>query len=315
MSYAQGNLIEATDYYTLAAAGSPYTGQYIGQHWGTGTAEHGMGQNMSAISHPPNNVSTGNVITAVQWTGLIQTINNCLAHQGHAPVSPLTVVAGNPASYYSSITVGSALAYASAGATGLALSDSSAFTSTFSGSWGATGGQTLETIHTVTFSSANAARYFFNSGGKIKLAFSRSGGSATPRNLDWSNLCADAGVVQIGYKNTDRAGGTGTYYATNTSNGGYWNLATSYVNQFRQFSGGGYGGYGAGLISVDASWSGSLSNGGYPVLLVRTVMDDAVSLSSVDGTTSVSLVVSSPATTYLANTWGSPAVSSTVSAI
>jgi hypothetical protein len=320
MSYAQGSLIQATDYYTLASAGGAYVGPYVGQQWGPGTGDHGMGQSISAIMNPPNNVTTGNVVTAVQWTGLIQTINSCMAHQGHAAITPTSVIVGTPASYFASISAGSALAYASAGTTGLALTDSVTYPASYSGTWGQTGSQTLVATHTVAFASADAARYFFNAGGKLKLSFARtlgtvSGGNSL-ENIDWTNLCAACGSIQIGYKNTTQVGNSGSpSVLLNSNNGGYWNLNTAYNTQFRQMSGAGGGYYGSEIIKVDVAWSGTPANGGYPTLLIRTTFDDSFTASYVDGNTSATLVVSSPATTYITNTWGNPSVSTSIAPI
>lgn len=40
----------------------------------------------------------------------------------------------------------------------------------------------------VTFTTSNQARYFFNSGGKIRFAPSRTDGTSTSQNLSWTNL-------------------------------------------------------------------------------------------------------------------------------
>ena len=312
MSYAQGSLIQATDYYTLASAGGLYTGPYIGQHWGPGTGDRGMGQNLSAIAHPPNNVSTGNVITAAQWTGLITTINKCLTHQGLPNITPYSVIAYTPVSYFAAISEKSALAYANAGTTGLAMGDSIVYPATYSGAWGNTGNKTLVSTHTVTFASGDAARYFFNAGGKIKLSFSLTDVGTSLLSGDWANICSAAGSVQLGYKNTVKVGGSGSSIAKNLNNGGFWNLTGSFVNHFTQASGtlGGY--YGTETITVDCMWdttSASGIGGGYSKLIIRTTYNNATALMPVTGTVTTSLVVSSPSTTQVPSaTWGAPTV-------
>ena len=316
MSYAQGSLIQATDYYTLASAGGAYTGPYIGQHWGPGTGDHGMGQSLSSIQHPPNNVVTGSVITAVQWTSLISTINKCLAHQGISTIAPTSVIVGNPASYFASITAGSTLAYSNAGATGLALADSVVYPATYTGAWGTTGNKTLVSTHTVTFASGDAARYFFNAGGKIKLSFEQSGGGGSLLSGDWANICLAAASVQLGYKNTTKVGGSGAYTAKNVNNVGYWNMTGSFVNHFTQASGtmGGY--YGTETITVDCMWdtaSASGIGGGFAKLIIRTTYNNSTALMPVTGVMTTSLVVSSPSTAQLPTaTWGAPSVTSTI---
>jgi hypothetical protein len=51
---------------------------------------------------------------------------------------------------------------------------------------------------TVTFSTVDQARWFFNSGGKIRFNSSRVGGSATAQNTSWTNILTNAGVRDFG---------------------------------------------------------------------------------------------------------------------
>jgi hypothetical protein len=307
MTYSSGSLIQATDYNTLASNGSN-----IGDHWGTGTSSAGLGQSTSSIAA----VSTSNTVTATQWTGLIQTINSCLAHEGQTTITPSSVTAGNAITYYASITTGSALAYTNRGTTGLALTAGATNTTSYASAWGTTGARSLVFTQTVTFSSGDAARYFFNAGGKIGLTYARSGGSATTRNTEMTALATACGTINVGYKNTTKTGGSGTVTTLlNTNNGGYWAGTGSYVVHFKQFDG--VASYSTNYIQTEYFWSGTAANGGSPVLNLKSTMVNAwsnVFQDAVDGTTSVSLVVNSPATTYLSNTWGTPTFSGSVAA-
>jgi hypothetical protein len=52
---------------------------------------------------------------------------------------------------------------------------------------------------TVTFATANDARYFFNSGGKIRFTSSRTGGVTSAQNTQWTNLLnTTAGTINFG---------------------------------------------------------------------------------------------------------------------
>ena len=62
----------------------------------------------------------------------------------------------------------------------------------FPGSLGAAWSSLLTVNATVTFTSAAKARYFFNSGGEIRFATSRSGGTITNQNTSWSNILSSA---------------------------------------------------------------------------------------------------------------------------
>jgi hypothetical protein len=49
----------------------------------------------------------------------------------------------------------------------------------------------------VTFANANEARYFFNSGGKLRILSSRTGGTPTAQNTAWSSLLFATGPVEL----------------------------------------------------------------------------------------------------------------------
>jgi hypothetical protein len=51
---------------------------------------------------------------------------------------------------------------------------------------------------TLTFSTADEARWFFNSGGEIRIQTSRTGGTNNAQNNDWSSLLSAAGQRSFG---------------------------------------------------------------------------------------------------------------------
>lgn len=296
MAYSSGGLIQATDYNTL--------GNSLATVWGTGTGNKGYGQDTSSFA----NVATGNTVSAAQWTNLIGKTNSALAHQGQSTITPTSVTAGSNVTYYSSITSGIAsVTGAASGQTGLSLSDGTASNATYSGTWGTTGNRGLKFTHTITFASGNAARYFFNAGGRLKLSFSRSGGSATTRNTEWTALATALGSIQMGALDWYKVGGSGTL--ANLQHDGYYGLTTSAVQKLLQYDN--VGSYSNNYITTNASWSGTAQNGGYPVIVFETYWINAwvnAFQDAVDGSATTSLIVSSPSTTYLANSWGTPTV-------
>jgi hypothetical protein len=54
----------------------------------------------------------------------------------------------------------------------------------------------------VNFDDVDHPRYFFNSGSKIRLASSRTGGASTSQNTNWSTLLAGIGVIEFGATST-----------------------------------------------------------------------------------------------------------------
>lgn len=81
---------------------------------------------------------------------------------------------------------------------------------------------------TVTFASAIQARYFFNAGGQIRFAASRSGAAATSKDTDWTNLLSTMGTLYMDYNSTSfLPGGSGS-----GSPKGFYNLTTTFQTLF-----------------------------------------------------------------------------------
>ena len=82
----------------------------------------------------------------------------------------------------------------------------------------------LTTTLTLTFTDSNEARYFFNSGGKIRFTTSLTGGTVTPQYTAWVNILNSIGTRSFG-ADTDPFV---TYYAlTNTFQTYYTSFASS----------------------------------------------------------------------------------------
>ena len=309
MTYSSGGLIQATDYNTIAwgtTSGGTYTASpnNLAYVWGNGSGRFGYGQSTSSFT----SLSSGTTVTATQWTGVFGAVNSTASHQGSSAASlPSSVTAGSTITFLSATATALANINGNVGAVSGALSDSAATTYTGPTTW-----QTNTTVtHTVTFGSADAARYFFNAGGKLKLSFSVPTGNA--RANEWNDTATKCGTITIGYLNTTQAAGVGAPAPTtllNANNGGYWNTTTGGVIHFKQFAD--TAPYTANYIQTTATWSGTTANGGYPVITLTTVfadVQDNTFQQSVGVAASASLVVSSPPTTYLTNTWGTPTVS------
>jgi hypothetical protein len=67
-------------------------------------------------------------------------------------------------------------------------------TRTFTSNWSTQAQCTL----TATFSNADQARHFFNSGGKIRILSSRTGGAPTQQNNAWTNILSSVGLKEFG---------------------------------------------------------------------------------------------------------------------
>ena len=77
----------------------------------------------------------------------------------------------------------------------------------------------------IEFNSSDDARYFFNSGGKIVLSSTRSGGSSTAQNNSWSSLLTSIGFIT---------------FSASSSNKNFYNLTDTYETFFERVSSGVY---------------------------------------------------------------------------
>jgi hypothetical protein len=230
MAYQQGDTITASDYNTFAGN--------INTVIGTGSGTSGYG--LSEIS----TISAGDTISAAQWNSLLSGLQKAATHQGTSVTNASNSVStgGNilPLSNFEADIT--AITSNKANAAGGNMSTGQAGTSsTRTSAWTSN----VNHIFTVTFASANAARHFFNSGGKIKFAFSRSGGSSTPQNTAWTNLLSAAGTLT--FANT--AGGS-------MGSVGFENLTGS--DQALYNSAVGSGDYSANDVNINGKISGAV---------------------------------------------------------
>jgi len=99
---------------------------------------------------------------------------------------------------------------------------------------------------TADLPTVDDARYFFNSGGQIRIRGSRTGGSANSQNTSWTDLLTAMGTI-IMDANTTVLVGTGTNWSTASI--GYYNLTTS----FQQIAiGVGTGAYSSNQATIEA---------------------------------------------------------------
>jgi hypothetical protein len=94
---------------------------------------------------------------------------------------------------------------------------------------------TLTEETTFTWASETACRGFFNGGGDVGFSSSRSGGSSTTQNTDWTNLLSAIGDVVMTHDNTTSSGATGT-----SAGLGFYELTASYQQLYIKYGSGAY---------------------------------------------------------------------------
>lgn len=158
-------------------------------------ATFGYGQSLVS-----SDVSAGQNISKDQWDALRFDILNARIHQDGATPSIVLAVRGQPIRFgvahpntaYNSQSDIAITNKFNLGA-GQFVIDSGTVQAR-STAWNSS----VSATATVTFSSSDFARWFFNSGSKIRINSSRSGGSATAQNSAWSNLLNSVGIIELG---------------------------------------------------------------------------------------------------------------------
>ena len=330
MTYTAGSLIVATDYNGFVST----NGANVNGIWSTGAATAGYGE--TALS----TVSAAATITASQWATLNSKVSAMASHQGTTITSRSNPVVGdtiailaNMATDITNITSARGNAAASGAQTTSFTGSTSKTTATGSGStpW------TITFTHTITWASANAARYFFNAGGRIKWETNKTS-TGNLADAEWNDLAntlvgdiyITAGdvlspqtIAATSYSGTTKVGGTGTPVTLTTATGWY-NLLTTDTLIYKQFAD--TAPYTGQFIAVNAKTAGA----GTQLVLTTTWVDPGGSgVGSSDvitggtataspfttfgtaPTTLVTLFV--PSSTYLTSAaWGTPTIAAAV---
>lgn len=315
MSYAQFASIDASDFNTLVGGNPTTTSGTLNAVWATGGGAFGYGQTALA------NVTVGQTVAATgQWASLVANTASAATHQGSSITAVTAPVAGGTITFLSAIPTNlttistNRLNAATQGSTGTPN------TVTFGSTWSSA----LTFTHTATFASGDAARYFFNSGGQLKLTFAQPQGTAMANAFNsLANACGtlvvsapSSGTITVAgtsYSGFTKIGGTGTPspYSTNT---GYYALTTANANVFLQTTGT-PAGYTTSFINVLVKSNGTQGSNGDAgsVITIYTVWDEVPNGLTVTAGAAVTLTAQAPETTNIANSWGAITLSGTVS--
>lgn len=319
MSYTVGGLIEATDYNGFV---STTVGANVNATWSTGTTSAGYGQSALAT------VSVGGTVTAAQWASLVNTIAAMANHQGTTITARTAPTAGTLISVLSAVNTDITNCYNNRGNAVAVGSQFTGWTGTNSKTAATSGASwSITFTNTVTFASADAARYFFNAGGIVVLDVSKTstGQTGDPEWNDLANtLCGEIRftggafsqtIAGTAYTGTTKIGGTGTPNILTTGTG-YFDLtpggaATIIYKQFADTAP-----YTANFIQHSVAL-----NAGSNILTFTTlwsasdgdpISGGTASSGATPGTAPTTICTYfPPSTTYLTNTWGTPSIAAT----
>lgn len=202
MVYQSQQLVRASDFNALK--------DQINQYFGTGTGDSGYGGN-STGSYPVSltdlpTVSIGDVITTKpsdpgEWLELKYAIESIAEHQGTSLIDPMPAdldlevgdrIAAeqvgtdftNFENFNSATNLSSFQTNKLTAAPANLTTTNSILTDTRTNPWIAM----IQHEFKVVFGSTDEARWYFNTGGVVRLNHSHSGGSGSAQTLDWKNL-------------------------------------------------------------------------------------------------------------------------------
>lgn len=303
MTYASGGLIEATDYNGFVAS--------VNAIWGVGSSDSGYGQSttLSTVT------AASSTVTATQWADLIARIDSMKNHQNAAaPGSGITQPsAGNTVTYLSTLSTQIAnITTNKLNNTGDGnAADSLGGTKTLSNATGFTTTRTQE--FSITFSSYNQMRYFFNTGGYVTITAANSTHSGNTKSTDWNSLTTAFGTTVIYAQSSAKSGGSGTL-STNNTNAGFYDLTATDTLVLRQYSPTATGGYNTSYISSYARLNVAHASSPTVIYLKIVWQDDAADSfdDTVGGTARTDCTARASGVTYIANTWGAQTAANTV---
>lgn len=335
MTYSAGSLIEDVDYNGFA---NNTSGANVNDIWGTGSGDFGYGQGTTLAT-----VSDGTLITATQWANLNNRISSIANHTGTTITSRANPVVGDTIGILAALNTdlsnctvnrGYAVASGTISSTWTGSTAKTSATGSGSSAW------SITFTHTVTFGSADQARYFFNAGGLIRLDMSKTSGAVggTDSDPDWNNFVSTVGalflsartastnqvIAGVSYSGFTRIGGSGTPSPFSSTTGWYQlapgaapttmfqlNNATSpYSGNYIQVTA--QKNAGSTAITFVTTWYSAGSSGPGTSANISGGTDTTSPYLSFGTAPAVLCRFIPPSTTFLTNTWGTPTVVASV---
>jgi hypothetical protein len=189
MASSVGGIIEAVDYNSIR--------NKVIAVLGAGNGSTGYGQDARINSTA---VSAGSAVTALQWQNLRWDLYNILLHQNGTIPSITVVNTGDTVRFGTAHPNNAYDTLSNTVTTNRFALGAGQFVTEGLGSRQSTAAWISQKYIdiTYTFSTSAAARFFFNSGGLLRITSSRSGGLSTAQNTAWSNLLTAAGTQSFG---------------------------------------------------------------------------------------------------------------------
>jgi hypothetical protein len=326
MTYSSGGLIQASDYNTFQTS--------LNSIWSTGSGDSGWGQ--TAISA----VSTGGIVTATNWATLVNNLSTSGAQTSTTITSRSAPTTGTLISIFpavstdiTSCTTNRGNAASSGAEVGYASGTTSQVNPTGSGqsTW------TITFTHTVTFPSADQARYFWNAGGRVRLQYGKSS-TGTDIDPDWNTFAGQCGsiyvtgrvnsaaqtIAAVSYTGTTRIGGAGGTQTTLATTTGWYQLTgtPATIFQLNNASSPYTGEYirtnassSATVLTLTTTWFQPAVSGAGTTCNISGGTAPAAGATSIGAATAPTTLCTyfPPSTAQgLSNSWGTPSIAASV---
>jgi len=183
MVYAQGGLVEAADYNALISA--------INDIFGTGFGDAGYGGNSVnvALAELLDVTSIGS-IDAEDWQNLRNVFSDVATHQNTVLPDSLPSLGlldiGDIITFFTSLDSATNLTEITNNRTNVGAGNTT-ITTKLTDERLAPWSDFIRHEFDITFTSPDAARFYFNTGGQFRISASRTGGSSNPQNDSWTD--------------------------------------------------------------------------------------------------------------------------------
>jgi hypothetical protein len=330
MTYSSGSQILASDYNTFTT-----TAGGLNDIWATGSGDKGWGQTAFTSA------ATAGTVTATQWAQLVNNLatsgsqTNTTITSRTAPVTGNVIgILANVSADITSVTTnrGNAAAVGTTSSTWTGSTAKTAATGTGTNAW------TITWTQTVTFPSAAQARYFWNAGGLVRLDMSKTS-TGTDIDPDWNTFVGTVGTFYLSgavsfpasqtiagttYTGFTRVGGSGTPSPNLTQTGWYRltpGAAASVMMQLNSTVSPYTGDFiqiamavnsASTVLTITTTWNQTAVSGAGQSTNISGGTDTASPYTAFGTAPAVLCRYVPPSTTYLTNSWGTPAIASSI---
>jgi hypothetical protein len=322
MTYSVGGLIQAADYNTFR--------EDLNEIWGSGVEDNGWGQTELT------GVSAGGIVTATNWASLVNTLATAGSQTNTTLTARTAPVTGSVIAVLSNLATDISSVNSNRGNTpllGPAIVAFAGTTSKTTSTGAGTAAWTIQFNHTVTFTSASQARYFWNAGGFVQIAMNKTS-TGNGNDSAWNTFIGTIGTLILSgrvnnasqviqgatYTGFTRFGGSGTP-SPNLTTTGWFTLTPGTLTSMFQLNNPVFP-YTTNFVRVIAQRSADSTLLNLTTTWYQDVAGYSTTISGGTETTSpfgaygtaptVIVLPTPPSTTYLTNSWGTPTVTASV---